>query len=132
MHYGRQPVCDQDGDGVAARPEISNGLADAFLSQRIKGRSCLIEHQQLWPAEQCPRDREPLLLAPSHSHTALSKQRIDAPVRAREETLYRRLMQHLQTSLISCIRPYEAQILADGSREQLRILRHKSDPLAQA
>ena len=65
-----------------------------------------------------------------HNHAAFSDQRIQPSIGAREKAVGRRLLQHFHTFGIRCRRIHKQQILADRSREQLRVLRYKADFLA--
>ena len=132
VHDRREAVRDQDRDGVPARFDVANRLADLLLGDRVERRSRLVEDQQVRPPQQRAGDREALTLAAGHLHPAFADHRVEAPVRARQQAVARRLRQRGQALRVGGLRPDEAQVLADRPGEQLRVLRDEPDPLAQA
>src|SRR5439155_24328937 len=131
VHHGRKPMRDQARDRLLAGGDVANGLADLFLGQRIERGCRLVEYQQLRIPEQRAGDREALLFSARYFHATLANQGIEAAIGTQKQALHGSLPQHVQALLVSRVRLDDEQVLADRSREQLRILGHESDPLAQ-
>src|SRR5437870_2247871 len=131
VHHGRKPMRDQARDRLLAGGDVANGLADLFLGQGIERGCRLVEYQQLRIPEQRAGDREALLFSARYFHATLANQGIEAAIGTQKQALHGSLPQHVQALLIGRMRLDEEQVLADRSREQLRILGHESDPLAQ-
>ena len=131
VHDRRKPVRDQDGDRLLIRSDFADRAADFLFRQRVERRGGFVENEQLRMTQERPCNRKALLLAAGDLHAAFSDQRIQPSIGAREKAVGRRLLQHFHTFGIRCRRIYKQQILADRSREQLRVLRYKADFLAQ-
>ncbi len=99
--------------------------------QRIERRCRFIEHQQLRMPQQRASNRKPLLLASRNLDAAFADQRVQAAVRARQQTMSGGLIQNLHAFRVCRPRIYEEQVLANRAREQLRILGHESDLFPQ-
>ena len=84
------------------------------------------------PPEQGTRNRQSLLLATGDLHASFAYHCIESLLRACEQRLRRRLPEDIETFLVCRIGAHEQQVLSNRSREQLRVLRHEPDALAQA
>jgi hypothetical protein len=82
--------------------------------------------------EQRPRDGEALFLATRDLHSSLADHGVEAAVRPMQQPIRCCLMQHRQALGVARSWTREEQILSNRSREQLRLLRHQADALAQA
>src|SRR5262245_21726832 len=83
------------------------------------------------PPKESASDRQALLLSAGDFDTTLADHRIQPPLRARQQAVTGRLVQHLQTLVVGRPGVHKEQVLADSAGEQLRVLRDESDPLAQ-
>src|SRR3990170_2797090 len=83
-------------------------------------------------AQECARDREPLLLPAGHLDPAFSDHRIQSLVRSREQGVRGRLVEHVEALLVGRPRIHEEQIFPDRSGKELRVLCDEADALAQA
>src|ERR1044071_6443597 len=81
--------------------------------------------------QQRTRDRKPLLFAARDLHSAFADHGIEPTISTLQECMCGRAMQHVQTFLVRRVRLYELEILTDGPREELRVLRHKADALTE-
>ena len=132
VHDRGQPVRDQDRHHVLARPHLADRLADLLLGQRVERRRRLVEDQQVRPAQQRARDRQALLLAARHLHAALADHRVQ-PLRRRAPAGCRTRPCAARPGT-----PRRWRVGFTNSRfsrmragEELRVLRHEADPLAQ-
>src|SRR6266550_7390456 len=82
-------------------------------------------------AKQRAGDREPLLLTARNLDAPLADKRIETFVGSSPEGVRRRLVEDVEALLIGGVRVHEFQILANRSREELRILGDETDTLAQ-
>src|SRR5450759_2827048 len=82
-------------------------------------------------AEQCARDREALLLSARDLDAAFADQRIEPLVSSRQQSVRRRLVQHVEALFVGRVWIHEFEIFTDRSREKLRVLGDETDPLAQ-
>ncbi len=62
---------------------------------------------------------------------ALADHRVEAAVGARQQAVAGGLLQHLQALGVGGVGLHEQQVLADRAREELRVLGHEADLLAQ-
>src|SRR3954470_10924626 len=131
MHHRRKPVRDQDGYHFTRAGDLAHRATDLLLGERVQRRRRFVEHEEMRIPQQRPRDRETLLLAARHLHSALADDGVETLVRARQQGVRRRLAQHLEAFFVRGMRIDELEILADGAREELRILGYKPNSLAQ-
>src|SRR6185503_12498401 len=82
-------------------------------------------------AQKRPRNRKPLLLAARDLYSAFADHRIETLVGARQQRVGGRLVQYVETFGVGGVRIHELEVLANRSGEQLRVLRHQTDPLPQ-
>src|SRR5258708_39676660 len=123
-------MCDEACDRLISLSYVPNGLADLFFRERIERGCSLVEYQQLWPPKERPGDRQTLLFAARYFHSRFPNHGVETAAGPQEQALYGRLPQHIQALFVGRLRLNEQQILPDRPGEQLRILGHKSDPLA--
>src|ERR1700687_3466822 len=79
-----------------------------------------------------PRDREPLLLAARDFYSTLTDYRVESFVGPRQEGVSSSLVQDIKALRIGRVRIDELQIFPDRAREELSVLSHESDSLAQS
>src|SRR5712691_8226047 len=77
--------------------------------------------------QQCACNRKALLLASRNLYTPFTDQRIQAALGSCQQTVSGCLLQHFHTFLISCVGVYKYEVLANRAREELCVLRDKSD-----
>ena len=70
---------------------VADRLGDLLLGERVERRGGLVEHQQVRPAQEGARDRQPLLLAAGDLHPALADDRVEALVGPGEQAVARGL-----------------------------------------
>ena len=131
MHHGRETMRDQNRDAIARARDFANRLADFFFSERIERRSRFVENHQLRPPQQGTRDGEPLLLAARNFDAAFADHGVESFIGAGEKAADRGLAKDVHAVFIGGARIDEEQVLADGTGEQLRILRDEADAFAQ-
>ena len=107
---------------VSLMPSSVSESSDEVASSKI---------EQLRPAQQRAGDGEPLLLAARHLDAALADDGVESLLRARQQTVAGRLVQHLEALRVGGGGTHEQQIFADRSGKQLRVLRDEPDALAQ-
>src|SRR5205823_1762006 len=76
-------------------------------------------------------DRQPLLFTAGYFHSALADDRVQALVRAGQQALAGRLVEHVQAFDVRRLWINEQQVLADRAREQLRVLRDEPNALTE-
>src|SRR5258708_13753016 len=77
------------------------------------------------------RNRESLLFTTGDFYSALTDHRVESAISSREQRIRSCFVYHLEALDVRRARTHEEEILANRSREQLRVLRHESDSLAQ-
>ena len=83
-------------------------------------------------AKERAGDRQPLLLAAGDLHSAFADDRVEALVGALEKIVRRGAMEHVEALGVGGVGANEQQVLADRAGEELRVLRHEADALAEA
>src|ERR1700686_1457897 len=82
--------------------------------------------------KQSARDRERLVFSARHFDAALADQCIEPFVCSRQESVRRRLMQHVETLFVGGVGVHEFEVLGDRSREERRVLCDEAYALAKA
>src|SRR6266496_1993316 len=77
------------------------------------------------------RNRESLLFTTGDFHSTFTNHRVESAISPREQRIRGCLVYHLEAFDVGRTRTHEEKILANRSREQLRILRDESDSLTQ-
>src|SRR5258707_9673062 len=82
-------------------------------------------------AEEGSGDRQALLFAARHFDTSFSNHRVQAFISAGQQTVDRSLMKSFQALRVGSAGTDEQHVFADGTGEELSILRHEADALAE-
>ena len=118
---------------IVVRPSISRSRArlDQPLADRVEGRRRLVEDQDAGVLEQDPGDRDPLLLAARQLVAALADHRVVAVGQLGDPIVDRRRARGRDQLVVGRLGPGVAQVVADRRVEQVRLLGHEADRLAQ-
>src|SRR5712692_3458443 len=121
----------RDQNGGAAFHDSAQSAKDAFLGLRVHGRKRIVEDQNSRIADDGARNRGPLLLSAGESDAALADhglvglaEVLDVPVQAGN-------FGGFADALLVKFRQAEGDVAADGLTEQVSVLRHEADGLAQ-
>ena len=124
LHRG-EPMGD-DERGAAAEQVVQRRLQQV-LGARIQGRSGLVKDQDAWIAEQRPRNGQALFLALRQLDSALADARVK-PMRQLLDELpgVRGARRGHELGFGGAVTT-ERDVVADGRREQERVLKHDAD-----
>ena len=119
---------DQHRHGVAAGRDVADRVDDAFLGQRVERRGRLVEHEQVGPPQQRPRDRS-RCFSPPETLTPPSPITVSRPRSARASRLsHAAFCSTSRHSASDAVRVHKQQVLADRPGKELCVLRDKPDP----
>src|SRR5438067_10048424 len=77
------------------------------------------------------RNRQSLLFSAGDFHSAFANHGVESAITSGEQRIRSCFVHHLEAFDVGCTRTHEKEILANRSREQLRVLRDESDSLTQ-
>ena len=118
---------DQNHHVFFAARNSANSRRDLLFGDRIERRSRLVEDKQPRAAQQGAGNRQPLTLPTGYSKPALSQACVQTLPGALHQRRNGGPSQRIVHFFVGGIRLDEQQILADGTRKQLWVLRHKTD-----
>src|SRR5581483_2856853 len=125
----RQPVRDDDRRAAAHR--LAQPFPDARLGARVDRRGRVVEDQDARVDDERARDRDALPLPARERDPALADHRVVAVGKRGHELVRLREPGGLLDLLVRRVGAAEREVLADGRREQERILRDHADLAAQ-
>ena len=128
--HGREPVRDRD-----RRPPLGEPLERLLhraLGLRVERRGRLVEDEDRRVAQDRPRDRDALLLAAREAVAALADDRVVALGQRGDQLVDLRRARGLLDLLVGRLRAREAEVVAHGRVEEVRLLRDDADRVARA
>jgi len=117
MDNRRKTMGNENRDEIFPHRYLTDRFRYFFLRERIQRRRCLIEYQEIRPAEQRPCDGKALLLPAGNFYSAFSNNCIESLVGTSKQTLTRGFIQHSHTVFVARLRIHKEKVLANASRE---------------
>ena len=114
---------------IVVRPSTSRveRLLHGALGLRVERRGRLVEHEDRRVAQDRARDRDPLLLAAREAVAALADDGLVALGQRRDQAVDLRGARGLLDLLVGRVGLREAEVLAHGRVEEVRLLRDDAD-----
>src|ERR1700733_1397106 len=125
VHDRADPLRDHDHGGILG--PRAQGMTEAGLGGDVQGREAVIEQVEAGTPGQGPGDGQPLALTTGNVGATRVNRGVQAPGHARDKVESLRDIEHAPQLIVGHVRGTEPQVVADGTAQQERLLRHQPD-----